>query len=125
MAALISAPESKGTKVTSTPTFLKKATVWISDHPPGEVPANLSCLGFFLPQSTRSARVLNLESPATNTVVVSHWIRMIGSESRRSCERVLGCTASIMWEVVTARTVYPSAGCREQWSIPLVALPPG
>ena len=95
MAALISAPESKGMKVTSTPSLLKKATVWISDHPPGEVPANFSCLGFFFPQSTSSARVLNLESPDTNTVVVSHWMRMSGSKSRRRWARVLGFTASI------------------------------
>ena len=72
MAALISAPESNGTKVTSTPHFWKKATVWISDHPPGEVPANFSPLGFFLPQSTSSARVLNCDSPEIVTDEVSH-----------------------------------------------------
>ena len=104
IAALISAPESKGTNVTSTPAFLKNATVWISDHPPGEVPANFSILGFFLPYATRSASVLNLESPATVTDDVSTWIRMMGSKSLRMWARVFGLTASIRWEGVTART---------------------
>ncbi len=95
IAALISAPESNGTNVTSTPTFLKNATVWISAHPPGEVPANFSIRGFFFPHSTRSASVLNLESPEIVTADVSHWILMRGSKSLRSSDRVLGLTESM------------------------------